>query len=309
MRVRADDADIELFHKVMLGTLDDDVYYDQMDMLENLRKKFTEFCIDERGKPIKKRPTKPELLGLVKEFFPYKGEDDLKELEDALNRDVPKKKGVVKQWKTLFEEDREGNQLAFVETLRDQHLSDRAVRPPRRLPACRMPRPWSVQLAHASRARISRNWSVELRLSWGWVCVQDYFEELEEAICAFDPEADGWVTIPEIKQAFAAVDPDKPEESVLAIMRRGLMRDRPKGSEGYPRSCIREHERMPPDDQEFKIIEFMQQIRAVNVSRSGPKQERKNLKPSMLDLQTEKVRPPPQFSAAPARMLVLLCCA
>ena len=148
----ADDADIELFHKVMLGTLDDDVYYDQMDMLENLRKKFTEFCIDERGKPIKKRPTKPELLGLVKEFFPYKGEDDVKELEDALNRDVPKKKGVVKQWKTLFEEDREGNQLAFVETLRDQHLSDRAVRPPRRLAACRMPRPWSAQLAHAPRA-------------------------------------------------------------------------------------------------------------------------------------------------------------
>ena len=28
VRARADDADIELFHKVMLGTLDDDVYYD-----------------------------------------------------------------------------------------------------------------------------------------------------------------------------------------------------------------------------------------------------------------------------------------
>ena len=150
MRVRADDADIELFHKVMLGTLDDDVYYDQMDMLENLRKKFTEFCIDERGKPIKKRPTKPELLGLVKEFFPYKGEDDVKELEDALNRDVPKKKGVVKQWKTLFEEDREGNQLAFVETLRDQHLSDRAVRLPRR-------RPHASPTDCATCARISRN--------------------------------------------------------------------------------------------------------------------------------------------------------
>ena len=166
MRVRADDADIELFHKVMLGTLDDDVYYDQMDMLENLRKKFTEFCIDERGKPIKKRPTKPELLGLVKEFFPYKGEDDVKELEDALNRDVPKKKGVVKQWKTLFEEDREGNQLAFVETLRDQHLSDRAVRLPHHLPH-------ASPVECATCARTSRNWSVELRLSWvgfGFAC-------------------------------------------------------------------------------------------------------------------------------------------
>ena len=51
----------------------------------------------------------------------------------------------------LFMEDREGNQLAFVETLRDQHLSDR----------------------------------------------EEYFEELEEAICSFDnqEDADGMVTM------------------------------------------------------------------------------------------------------------------
>lgn len=70
--------------------------------------------------------------------------DVLTALKMALDRDVPKKKGAVK-WKTLFEEDREGNQLAFVETLRDQHLSDREM----------------------------------------------YLEELEEAICAYDPENDG----------------------------------------------------------------------------------------------------------------------
>ena len=63
---------------------------------------------------------------------------------------MPKKKGVVKQWKTLFEEDREGNQLAFVETLRDQHLSDRAVRLPH------LPHASPVDCATCAR-RISRN--------------------------------------------------------------------------------------------------------------------------------------------------------
>eukprot|EP01046_Picozoa_sp_COSAG06_P063257 COSAG06_NODE_14614_length_1143_cov_0.728927_1_plen_129_part_00 len=65
------------------------------------------------------------------------------------------------------------------------------------------------------------------------------------------------------------------------------MRDRPKGTEGYPRSCYREFEPLPPEDTEFLIVEFMQHVRAVNVSRSGPKQERKHKSPSMLDMKQE----------------------
>ena len=141
----------------------------------------------------------------------------------------------------LFEEDREGNQLAFVETLRDQHLQDR----------------------------------------------EDYFQELEEAICSFDPDQDGDVTVPEIQQAFRAVDPNQTEELMMAVIRRGLLRDRPKGAEGYPRSCYREFEPLPPETTEFLIVEFMQHIRAVNVTRSGPKQERKHKSPSMLDMKQE----------------------
>ena len=48
------------------------------------------------------KPSKPELLGIVSEFFPYKDEKDMSALKDALDRDVPKKKGAVK-WRELFE--------------------------------------------------------------------------------------------------------------------------------------------------------------------------------------------------------------
>ena len=233
------DADIELFHKVMMGTLDDDVYYDQMKMLDNTKKAIAEFCTDPKGKPKKGKPSKPDLIKIVQELFPYKDEKDIAALKDALDRDHPKKKGAVK-WKELFEEDREGNQLAFVETLRDQHLQDR----------------------------------------------EDYFQELEEAICAYDPDSDGDVTVPQLKQAFKSVDPNKPEDEMMAIIRRGLLRDRPKGSEGYPRSCYREFEPLPPEDTEFLIVEFMQHIRAVNVTRSGPKQPRNNKSASVLEMKT-----------------------
>ena len=48
---------------------------------------------------------------------------------------------------------------------------------------------------------------------------------------------------------------------------------------------------MPPEATEFLIVEFMHHIRAVNVTRSGPKQERKHKKGSMLDMKQEhKVR-------------------
>eukprot|EP01043_Picozoa_sp_COSAG02_P063915 COSAG02_NODE_9192_length_2295_cov_1.189435_1_plen_466_part_00 len=231
------DADIELFHKVMMGTLDDDVYYDQMKMLDRMKKAIAEFCTDPKGKPKKGKPSKPDLINLVKELFPYKEEKDIAALKDALDRDHPKKKGAVK-WKELFEEDREGNQLAFVETLRDQHLQDR----------------------------------------------EDYFQELEEAICAYDPDSDGDVTVSQLKQAFKAVDPNKSEDEMMAVIRRGLMKDRAKGTDGYPRSCYREFEPLPPEDTEFLIVEFMQQVRAVNVSRSGPKQPRNNKSASVLEM-------------------------
>jgi hypothetical protein len=42
------DADIELFHKILLGLLDDDVYTDQMAMLTTFKERIRAFCTDEK---------------------------------------------------------------------------------------------------------------------------------------------------------------------------------------------------------------------------------------------------------------------
>lgn len=53
-------------------------------------------------------------------------------------------------------------------------------------------------------------------------------------------------------------------------MRHGLMKKRHKSEEGYPRSCYREHEELPPPEAEFSIKELMQELRKLSVERSGP---------------------------------------
>jgi hypothetical protein len=68
-------------------------------------------CV-QSGKAKKGKPSKPQLMELVRGCFPLKPEADVLALKEALDRDAPKKKGAVsvggKPWTALFEEDREG---------------------------------------------------------------------------------------------------------------------------------------------------------------------------------------------------------
>ena len=93
--------DIELFHKILLGLLDDSVYADQMKMLADFKTDVEKFCTDAKGKPRKGKPTKADLMKLVTTSFPFKCDSDIVALKGALDRDVPKKKGAV-NWKGLF---------------------------------------------------------------------------------------------------------------------------------------------------------------------------------------------------------------
>jgi hypothetical protein len=61
-------------------------------------------------------------------------------------------------------------------------------------------------------------------------------------------------------------------------MRHGLMKKRHKSEEGYPRSCYREHEELPPPEAEFSIKELMQELRKLSVERSGPVRARRWLR-------------------------------
>ena len=59
----------------------------------------------------------------------------------------------------------------------------------------------------------------------------------------------GLVKVSEIIQAFVAVDPDKPEEDMKQLMRKGLLLERANGT----RTCVGQYEQLPPDAKEFKV--------------------------------------------------------
>ena len=59
-----------------------------------------------------------------------------------------------------------------------------------------------------------------------------------------------------VRAAFKMIDPEKPPETVDKIMRSGLMKDRVRGEEGYPRSCLREFEPLFEDTHEFPVSQL-----------------------------------------------------
>ena len=119
---------------------------------------------------------------------------------------------------------------------------------------------------------------------------EQYFEELEEAICKFDSEQDGRATVSQIFQAFAAIDPEKPKEQVEKLLRFGICRDRKLGEKGYPRSNLREDEPLPSHESEHSIQEFLQHLRKVSVVRSSKStrsEEKEQLGQCKTDVRTE----------------------
>lgn len=80
------DADVELFLKVMNGTLDDDVYDDQMQMLKNVREGIRKVSEDEKGKAKKGKPSKPDILGVIRSLFPFMSEEGNAALKVWCNR-------------------------------------------------------------------------------------------------------------------------------------------------------------------------------------------------------------------------------
>jgi hypothetical protein len=173
-------ADIELFSKVMRGDCSEAVLKQQMKMLRDIRKHIEALTtMEDHGKTVKApgAPTKDQILQVCREYpmLANYREKCFEQLKDKLDTDSPGDEPV--NWKKLFvsashsasgrhmhcrsistvaargcvaqEEDKDGNQYAFVECLRDLVLNDR----------------------------------------------DEYFDELEEAICEQDLESDGLVNV------------------------------------------------------------------------------------------------------------------
>ena len=120
------DADCELFLKILMGQVREEVYFEQLVLQTNLEELFAQ---TEKGGSGGKKGTiaKGALTQGLESYFKVgqkggKSVERFQELLEALDKDQPDEEVV---WKKLFEEDREYNQGEFAETVRDQYLEER----------------------------------------------------------------------------------------------------------------------------------------------------------------------------------------
>ena len=69
------DPDCKMLLQILTGELEEDVYYDQMNMLERLQALFYKIDAGDSGAP-KGRITKDKIADAMREFFPAKSEEN-----------------------------------------------------------------------------------------------------------------------------------------------------------------------------------------------------------------------------------------
>jgi Ca2+-binding EF-hand superfamily protein len=110
------DADCELFLGVVQGEICEEAYSDQCEMIEE----FQQACRKREKKKKKKGTLKRfDFMELIDSHFDTKSHEDKFALRQAVVYDQPL---PVISYSKLFEEDANGDQGKFAETLRDQHL-------------------------------------------------------------------------------------------------------------------------------------------------------------------------------------------
>ena len=121
----------------------------------------------------------------------------------------------------------------------------------------------------------------------------EYFDQLEEAICEQDLESDGLVNVQELRAAVLKIDPDKLPGDVDALIRLGLMMEKYKeevieevDEEGnvvssktervlISRTLIHRLQELPHEAVEFHTNEFMSLVRKHPIQRDSPPIEQK----------------------------------
>uniref|UniRef100_A0A7S3G9G2 Translin-associated factor X-interacting protein 1 N-terminal domain-containing protein n=1 Tax=Palpitomonas bilix TaxID=652834 RepID=A0A7S3G9G2_9EUKA len=116
------DADCELFLKILIGELDEDVYIEQMSMLDRVSDAFRKADLSDGGS-VTGLLSRFDIERVLREQFPLKSNEQFEEIIESMQQDQPGE-GMVK-YAALFEEDREGNQGEFAECIRDQFIQER----------------------------------------------------------------------------------------------------------------------------------------------------------------------------------------
>lgn len=115
------DSDCKLFIMIMQGDLSEEIRHDQLNMLDDL---LNELRHEDQliHHKVDGRLTLDVFFRVIRRVFPTKGEHSIRRLEKALELEIKGRRLVL--YEELLEEDEEGNQGKFCETLRMQHLTE-----------------------------------------------------------------------------------------------------------------------------------------------------------------------------------------
>ena len=139
------DADVELFRRIAKGEIAEETFYDQMVMIQKLRFALLARSYARSLETIQQKPDPnltpsqliakheaesalgvEDVMNVVNDFFPAKPVESFTLLRTALEEDVRTNRAVKGKFNIgkLFASNEYGNQGAFVETVRDQHLDE-----------------------------------------------------------------------------------------------------------------------------------------------------------------------------------------
>ena len=116
------DADCELFLRIVLGQIKEEVYHEQIKLCGAVEDVFRQIDLASNNEIEKGYIVKEDARLALKAFFNDKSPERMNELLDALDE---ANSGNKVDYLLLFEEDREFNQGPFAECIRDQFLEER----------------------------------------------------------------------------------------------------------------------------------------------------------------------------------------
>ncbi|XP_056382264.1 translin-associated factor X-interacting protein 1 isoform X2 [Hyla sarda] len=118
-RIHLINEQIHSFYKVLMGQMDEDLYYALFHVRTNLLKELTATDSSNVGSL-----TQEQFRFQLRKAFPSKSSDDIQELLDAADSQL-KPEDENLHYKSLFSEDEEGNPSHFIAILRNQFSAER----------------------------------------------------------------------------------------------------------------------------------------------------------------------------------------
>eukprot|EP00057_Strongylocentrotus_purpuratus_P028960 XP_011683434.1 PREDICTED: uncharacterized protein LOC584063 [Strongylocentrotus purpuratus] len=116
------DNHLTLFHKILIGEMDEDVYHHQFEVLSDLMAAFKKADEEEGGHG---SFNKDILEHALREFFPIKDDDAIQALVDAAVQELESEDETKLLYEELFQEEEDGTVGPFISLLRSQEQEEK----------------------------------------------------------------------------------------------------------------------------------------------------------------------------------------